>query len=209
MGMVSKENELLVIFGHLLDKVVSECFPELSHYRIRLRLVFNENGDVKGMIVREGNAFTIYINASFIEDDVDAMYAIAHELAHVLIDPMGVPSGNVRPKDIVEYAEFVLEDVIADFIAYRRLCRAFANDRGRLLRLQELYLRDLGEGSHLAAFMDLKEVIIRELRGLDKRIVRRVVREYFNEDNVEVLNELQLIELFKYVRALKGLLANR
>jgi len=57
-----------------------------------------------------------------VEDDVYASFVIAHELAHILINPNNIPAENEQwqPRDEVEKLYQAIEDVICDWIALKK-----------------------------------------------------------------------------------------
>ena len=191
------QEELRKIFDRVL-----ELFPELRIFRIKLEIT---KGDLsispQGEVKRRGDHYIIKLFANLIEDEIDAEFVIAHELSHILLDPKSIPleGEKLNMGDFEMYSELIL-DVVCDFIALRRLERVYSNDRDKLKRLYNRYLRCVNPEGYVASVESIKErvaMLIKEKHG-DR--LERLFKEYFLGLDIDIrkLDMFAVLGIMKY-----------
>jgi len=195
-GQISQD-ELRRVFNRVL-----RLFPELKIYKIKLDITRgNPPISPQGEVRRRGDHYIVKLFANLIEDEIDAEFVIAHELSHVLLDPENVPleGESLNMSEFEMYSELILE-VICDFIALRRLERAYANDFNKLKRLYSRYLKCVNPEGYVASLEGMKEkvaMLIKERYG-DK--LRQLLKEYFLGLDIDIreLDMFALLGIMKY-----------
>lgn len=81
-----KESGLTAAFAKVLN-----LFLELSRFKIKLRFFISKPGFPQGKVLREGTEYVVYLAINLIRDYIEAEFVIAHELAHILINPKCIP----------------------------------------------------------------------------------------------------------------------
>jgi len=195
-GQISQD-ELRRIFNRVL-----RLFPELKIYKVKLDITRgNPSISPQGEVRRRGDHYIVKLFANLIEDEIDAEFIIAHELSHVLLDPENVPleGESLNMSEFEMYSELILE-VICDFIALRRLERAYANDFNKLKQLYSRYLKCVNPEGYVSSLEGMKEkvaMLIKERYG-DK--LRQLLKECFLGLDIDIreLDMFALLGIMKY-----------
>ena len=183
---------------------VLKLFPELMRYNITFETYESEPGFSVGQVRRRGTSFVVRLATNIVKDEVHASFTIAHELAHILINPHNVPveGGRWEPKDYIEGLEQSVEDIVCDWIALKRLEQYYRGDKEELKKLYEVYLDSVGPEGYVALAEDMKHRVLRLLkeRYLDR--VEEVMRKYSMGISIDVLENVcpfATLALSKYI----------
>ena len=191
-----EEHELKEAFTRVL-----RLFPELSQFKIRLGFFASRPGFPQGKTVRDGSEYTVYLAPDLIKDPVEAEFVIAHELAHILVNPERIPSKKEKaPEDPIELLDMALEDVICDWIALKRLEQAYANENEKLAKLYTRYLESVGPKGNVSIAEEMKERTIIILRERYREELQRVLEKHFLGLDPNNLAEFTVLAIAKYLR---------
>lgn len=191
-----KESELTAAFAKVLN-----LFPELSRFKIKLRFFISKPGFPQGKVIREGTEYVVYLAINLIRDYIEAEFVIAHELAHILINPKRIPSIKENiPEDPTELLDIALEDVICDWIALKRLEETYVNDKKKLIKLYEKYLEKVGPEGNVSIAEEMRERVIAILNNEYKEALQYILRKYFLELSLNSLKEFAVLAIAKYLK---------
>ena len=191
---------------HLYDlfRNVLRLFPELSRYSIVFEAFESEPGFSAGEVRGCGNSFVVRLATNMVEDGVHASFVIAHELAHILVNPHNIPVEGKKwePKDFIELLEQSIEDVVCDWIALKRLEHYYRGDLKKLRRLYGVYLNAVSVEGYVALAEDLKYKVISMLKETYPEEVKKLLETFFMNlplEDLEKMNFLAVLALSKYV----------
>jgi len=184
---------------------VLRLFPELTRYNVIFETYESKPGFSVGEVRRRGNFFVVRLAANLVEDEVDASFVIAHELAHILVNSHGVPvEGEVwKPGGDCEELDRSIEDVICDWIALKRLEQHYKGDKEKLKRLYEVYLSRVGPAGYVALAEDMKDRVLQSLKEKHSDHMQEVMKKYFMNMPIDVLGNVSpfaALALFKYLK---------
>jgi len=189
---------------HDLFRKVLRLFPELSKYDIAFEVFESKPGFSAGEVRRRGDSFVVKVATNLVEDEVYASFIMAHELAHILVNPHNVPVEGERwePRDFAELLDQSIEDVVCDWIALKRLERCYEGDRGKLRRLYEAYLNAVGAEGYVALAENMKHRVLQVLKEKYLNYVQELLRKYFMDIPIEALEAMSpfiTLALSKYI----------
>ncbi|MHA1589622.1 MAG: hypothetical protein ACTSVA_03330 [Candidatus Njordarchaeales archaeon] len=184
---------------------ILRLFPELSRYNIVFETFESEPGFSVGEVRRRGNSFVVKVAINLVEDEAHASFTIAHELAHILVNPHNIPVEGEKwePRNDVEGLEQSIEDMVCDWIALKRLEQHYRGDREKLKKLYEVYLDSVGPEGYVALAEDMKHKVLKTLREKYLSYVKELLEKYFMNiislEDLESMNPFIILALSKYV----------
>ena len=196
----------MIVNMHLYDlfRNLLKLFPELSRYNIVFETFESEPGFSVGKVRKRGESFVVKVAINLVEDDVHASFIIAHELAHILVNPHNIPVEGEKwePKNHTELLDKSIEDVVCDWIALKRLEQYHKGDKKKLKRLYEVYLNAVGAEGYAALAEDMKHRVLQILKEQYLNYVEGLLRKYFMNIPIEALEAMSpfvTLALSKYV----------
>ena len=184
---------------------VLKLFPELMRYNITFETYESEPGFSVGQVRRRGNYFVVKLATNLVKDNMHASFIIAHELAHILVNPHNIPVEGEKwePRNDVEGLEQSIEDMVCDWIALKRLEQHYRGDREKLKKLYEVYLDSVGPEGYVALAEDMKHKVLKTLREKYLSYVKELLEKYFMNiislEDLESMNPFIILALSKYV----------
>ena len=184
----------------LLKTLISTSYNELSRRNIRLEeLEYGGPGFPLASTDKiSKNSYVIKIACSALVSKADALYVLSHELAHILLDDIW----ELNISDLVDRFEGMLEDVVCDFIAYKKMKKLVFNNVITKREFLEAFKKyATGPESNINLYECLREELIRKITSL--RETCKIVDEFLQElevDNVESLDNYALLLLSLLLR---------
>ncbi len=188
-----------------LFQEVLGLFPELKEYNVVLEVFESKPGFSIGRVFKRDNLFVVRIATNMISDEIHASFVIAHELAHILINPHDIPSEDEKwePRDLIEMFDKAIEDVVCDWIALKRLEHYYSRDRERLRRLYEVYLGAVGVEGYVALAEDLKHRLAEAIKEKYSEHIMELLTRYFMGiplENLEMMSLFTILAISKYLK---------
>ena len=183
---------------------VLKLFPELMRYNTTFETYESKPGFSVGEVRRRGNSFVVRLAINLVKDEVHASFIIAHELAHILVNPHSVPveGEEWKPRDDIEKLDRSIEDMICDWIALKRLEQYYGGDKEKLKRLYEVYLSCVGPEGYVALAEDMKYRVLKLLKEKYLDHVQKVMRKHFMNIPIDALENVcpfATLALSKYI----------
>ena len=193
------QEDLKKIFNEVL-----KLYPELKDYKIELEFFESKPGFSKGRIRRRGDQYVVKIAHNLIEDEVDAEFTIAHELAHLIVDPKTIPKeGEGVPPNLpaLDMLDNDIAEVICDWMAFKRLERKYEGDNTKLRRLYERYLESTGLNGYTTFAERYKEDVVEEIMKRDGDKLKQIFDKFFMglKPDLKELNMFTVLAIAKYL----------
>jgi len=204
---VSTESSERKVTQEDLKKIFNEVlklYPELKDYKIELEFFESKPGFSKGRIRQRGDQYVVKIAHNLIEDEVDAEFTIAHELAHLLVDPKGIlKEGERIPLNIplLKMFDELITEAICDWMAFKRLEREYEGDKVKLRKLYERYLRSVGPEGYIAVVDQYREGVVKEIMERYGDRLKELFDKFFMglELDLRKLNTFAVLAIAKYL----------